>query len=110
MKCGTCGSSFLSRKKKTSFGKVKKIWRCGKATMQGKRRTDALGNFIGCNFGHQVQEEIAMDILRRSIDAVKLDAERVIANLTRIVETVLRDSKDDGSAEKRRLELNLEAE
>ena len=110
MKCGNCGSSFLSRKKKTSSGKVKKIWRCGKATMQGKLRTDAQGTLIGCDFGHQIREEVAMDILRRSIEAVQLDTASIVTNLTRIVETVLKDSQDDGSAEKRRFELDLEAE
>lgn len=110
IKCGSCGSSFLSRKKKTSTGKPKKVWRCGKATVQGKLRTDAQGSPIGCDLGRQIREEVAMDILRRSIEAVQLDAERVITNLTRIVETVLLDSQDDGSAEVRRIELDLEGE
>ncbi|MDD3346482.1 recombinase family protein [Oscillibacter sp.] len=110
MKCGNCGSSFLSRKKKTRSGKPKKIWRCGKATIEGKLRADAQGNPIGCDFGHQIREEVAMDILRRSIEAVQLDAEGVIANLTHIVETVLKDAQDDGSGQQRRLELDLEAE
>lgn len=110
IKCGNCGSSFLSRKKKTSSGKPKRVWRCGKATVQGKLRTDAQGNPVGCDLGHQIREEVVMDILRRSIEAVQIDAERVITNLTRIVETVLRDSQDDGSAEVRRIELNLEGE
>lgn len=85
IKCGNFGSSFLSQKKKTSSGKPKKVWRCGKATMEEKLRTDGQENPIGCNLGWQIREEVAMDILRRSIEAVQLDAESVITNLTRIV-------------------------
>lgn len=110
IKCGNCGNSFLSRKKKTSSGKPKKVWRCGKATIEGKLRTDAQGNPIGCGLGRQIREEVAMDILRRSIEAVQLDTESIIRNLTRIVETVIKDCQDDGSAEVRKIELDLEAE
>lgn len=110
IKCGSCGSSFFSRRKRNDSGAYKKIWRCGKVTSEGVLHTDAQGNPKGCEIGHQIREEVAMDILRRSIEMVQLDAERVIANLTRIVETVLKDSQDDGSAQKRRIELELEGE
>jgi len=53
--------------------------------MEEKLRTDGQENPIGCNLGRQIREEVAMDILRRSIEAVQLDAESVITNLTRIV-------------------------
>jgi len=51
-----------------------------------------------------------MDILKRSVAAVELDREEVIRNLTRIVEGVLKDSRDDGSADLRRLNRELEGE
>lgn len=51
-----------------------------------------------------------MDILKRAVAAVELDREEVIRNLTRIVEGVLKDSRDDGSADLRRLNRELEGE
>ncbi len=110
IKCGNCGSSFLARKKKTKSGTPYKVWRCGKATLEGKLHTDARGDPMGCDLGRQIREDVAMDILRRSISAVQIDAERMIASLTKLVEDVVKGNIDDGSSEKRRLELNLEGE
>ncbi|WP_295578937.1 recombinase family protein [uncultured Oscillibacter sp.] len=108
IKCGSCGSSFLSRKKKTGSGKTKKVWRCGKATIEGKLHTDAQGNPMGCEIGRQIREEVALDIVRRAIESVPMDKEAVIENLTRTVETVLKDTQEDDNAEIRRMERELE--
>ncbi len=110
IKCGDCGSSFMARKKKRKSGAVYKVWRCGKATTQGKLHTDASGSATGCDVGRQLREDVAMDILRRSVDAVQMDREGVIRSLTRVVEDVLKDSQNELGPEKRRLEHELEVE
>ena len=110
LKCAECGSSFMSRTKKNRSGEPYKIWRCGKATTEGKLHTDAQGNPMGCDVGRQIREDVAMDILKRAVAAVELNREEVIRNLTRIVEGVLKDSRDDGSADLRRLNRELEGE
>jgi site-specific DNA recombinase len=110
IKCGNCGSSFLVRKKKKKAGTPYKVWRCGKATLEGTLHTDALGTSMGCDLGRQIREDVAMDILRRSIRAVQIDTERMTASLSRLVEDVVKSGQDDGSAEKRRLDLKLEGE
>ncbi len=110
IKCSHCGSSFLSRKKKTKSGKTYKVWRCGKATIEGKLHTDAQGTSMGCDVGRQIREDVAMDMLKRSVQAVQVDSDGIIRSLTRIVEDVLKERRDGGSAEKRRLERELEGE
>lgn len=110
IKCAACGSSFLSRRKKTKSGNSYRVWRCGKATLEGRLHTDGRGNSVGCDIGRQIREDVAMDILKRSVQAVRIDVEGMNRNLTRIVEEVLRDSQDDSSAESHRLERALEAE
>ena len=62
---------------------------------------------VGCGVGRQIREDAAMDILRRTVQSVQIDREAVIANLTRIAETVLGDSRD-GGGERGRLERELE--
>ncbi|WP_455582890.1 recombinase family protein [Dysosmobacter sp.] len=110
IKCGDCGSSFMARKKKRQSGAVYKVWRCGKTTTQGKRRTDASGAVTGCDVGRQLREDVAMDILRQAVKAVQMDREGITGSLTRIVEGVLKDSQDEIGPEKRRLERELEGE
>ena len=110
IKCGCCGSSFQARKRRCKgTDGYRKVWRCGRATAEGKAHLNALGEIVGCDVGRQLREDAAQDILKRSIQAVQLDAEAITANLTHIVEDVLKSSQDDVSGEKRRIERELRA-
>lgn len=109
IKCAACGSSFMARKKNSGTGNIRKMWRCGKATTEGIKRIGANGEVIGCDVGKQLRDEVGLDILKRSVQAVQIDAEAVIDDLTRIVLEVLQDSRDDGATEKRRVERELES-
>ena len=108
IRCGECGKSFVSRTKKRKDGSSYKRWCCFTATNEGLRRTDGAGNPMGCSVGRQIRDDIAMDILRRSVNAVTLDKKAIISNLTRIVESVLASGEDSGEQELRRLEIELE--
>lgn len=110
IKCAACGSSFLSRRKKTKAGIPYKVWRCGKATLEGKLHTDGQGNAMGCDVGRQLREDVAMNILKQAVQAVPMDRKAIISHLTLIVEEVLRDSLDDICTETHRLERELEGE
>ena len=106
--CGECGKSFSHRTKKRQDGSSYYRWCCFTATNEGLRRTDGAGNTIGCSVGRQIRDDIAMDLLRRSVSAVTLDKRAIISNLTRIVESVLASGEDSGEQELRRLELEFE--
>ena len=108
IRCGECGKSFVRRTKTRKAGDSYRRWCCFTATNEGLRRTDGAGNSLGCSIGRQIREDVAMDILRRSVDAVTLDKKAIISELTRIVERVLSNGGDDGQQELRRLELELE--
>ena len=108
IRCGECGKSFSHRTKKRQDGSSYYRWCCFTATNEGLRRTDGAGNTIGCSVGRQIRDDIAMDLLRRSVNAVTLDKKAIISNLARIVESVLTSGEDSGEQELRRLELELE--
>ena len=108
IRCGECGKSFIRRTKTRTDGSSYRRWCCFTATNEGLRRTDGAGNAIGCSVGRQIREDVAMDILQRSVEAVTLDKKAIISDLTRIIERVLSNSADDGQVELQRLELELE--
>ena len=108
IRCGECGKSFSHRTKKRQDGSSYYRWCCFTATNEGLRRTDGTGNTIGCSVGRQIRDDIAMDLLRRSVNAVTLDKKAIISNLARVVESVLTSGEDSGEQELRRLELELE--
>ncbi len=108
IRCAACGSSFISRMKKTKSGSPYKIWRCGKATTEGKQYTDAQGNLQGCDVGRQIREDTALDILKQSVQAIQMDHNAIICKLAYIVEDVLKGRQDNGHTQKHRLERELE--
>ena len=108
IRCGECGKSFSHRTKKRQDGSSYYRWCCFTATNEGLRRTDGAGNTIGCSVGRQIRDDIAMDLLRRSVSAVTLDKKSIISSLTRVVESVLASGEDSGEQELRRLELEFE--
>ena len=68
IRCGECGKSFSHRTKKRQDGSSYYRWCCFTATNEGLRRTDGAGNTIGCSVGRQIRDDIAMDLLRRSVN------------------------------------------
>ena len=108
IRCGECGKSFVRRTKTRKDGYSYRRWCCFTATNEGLRRTDGAGNVIGCSVGRQIRDDIAMDLLRRSVSAVTLDKKSIISSLTRVVESVLASGEDSGEQELRRLELEFE--
>jgi len=71
---------------------------------------DAQGTHVGCDIRRQMRDDMAFDILKRSVQAVEMDPEDIVHNLSRIIEDVLNESLSGINAEKCRLSRELEAE
>ena len=106
IKCGECGASFVSRKKKRKDGSVCKRWGCYHAAVDGRRHTDAQGNAVGCDIGKMLRDELAMDILKKTIAALELDRERIADSLTALAAESIQ-AVEQGSAD---TAVNLEQE
>lgn len=94
LRCGTCGSSFLARKKRDKTGAVYRVWRCGKAVQEGARLyKDAAGTARGCPVGRQLREDRALELLRQALQSIQIDREKVAARLTEIVTDICQDTQ-----------------
>lgn len=82
IKCGECGASFVARKKTRKDGSLYRRWSCYTATSEGLKRLDTQGNEVGCDIGKLLREELALDILRQSLAALRMDREGIIQNVT----------------------------
>ena len=108
IRCGECGKSFVSRAKKRKDGSSYRRWCCFTAANEGLRRTNGAGNPMGCSVGRQIRDDLAIDLLRRCVNAVALDKEAFISSFTRIVERVLASGESCEEQELRRMELELQ--
>ena len=108
IKCGVCGCSFVSRSRKRKDGSHCKVWRCGTATAEGKRRVDPAGNEVGCYVGYQLRDDMGLEIVRQSVKMLKLDTQAVIHELTYILLEAIRFSQDDTKQNTANLKKELE--
>lgn len=84
IKCGECGASFVSRQRKRKDGSTYKRWGCYTAAVEGRVKTDKQGNVVGCNIGKQIRDELAMDMLKQSLNSIKMDKKKIINNVVSI--------------------------
>ncbi len=107
IKCGECGASFVSRKKKRKDGSIYKRWGCYTATLHGARHMDRQGNEVGCDIGRMLRDELALDILKQSVAALNMDRKRIIDNVTALAVEAIRagESGDTDSTEKLEYEM-----
>lgn len=98
LKCGECGASFVSRKKKRKDGTAYRRWSCYTAASQGRRRLDAQGNAVGCDVGRGLRDEVAMDIVRQALAALEMDTGWIVSNVTSIAAEAIR-AGERGSAD-----------
>lgn len=109
IRCGECGSAFLSRQKRTGSGEKYRVWRCGKATLEGRPHTTPQGHAGGCGIGRQLREDAALEILRQAVLSVPVDREAIARRLCALIADVCRDDGDSAVSEVRRLEREVGA-
>lgn len=109
IKCGRCGSSFVSRYKPRKDGSIYKAWRCYKSVSEGHLRKDRAGNEIGCH-GFTVREEDLSHILSLVFQQLNFDREKIIKNLLSVIRTVISADpcNNDTEALKTRIKITEE--
>ena len=107
IKCGECGASFVSRKKTRKDGSCYKRWGCCTAANEGTRRLDPQGNEVGCDVGKMVRDELAMDMLRQSLNSLKLDRGWIIHNVTAIAMEAIQAEEQGNTDSAERLEHEI---
>lgn len=107
IKCSDCGQSFVSRERKRRDGSSYKTWRCGTATAEGKSHTDTAGNVVGCDTGYQLRDEVGIEMLKQSVNMLKMDTEAIISNITRIVTEVIQSSQEGNQVNAEKLKKEL---
>lgn len=107
IKCGECGASFVARKRKRKNGSFYKYWCCYTAISEGKRRLDSQGNQVGCDIGTVIPDDLALDILKRVIAALKMNRTWVIRNVTDIAMEAIQEGETDCTDSAERLEYEI---
>lgn len=107
IKCGECGASFVARKKARKDGSLYRRWSCYTATSEGLKRLDAQGNEVGCDIGRLLRDELALDILRQSLAALRMDREEIIRNVTSLALEAIQMGEEGNADRAEELEYEI---
>lgn len=107
IKCGECGASFVARKKARKDGSLYRRWSCYTATSEGLKRRDPQGNEVGCDIGRLLREELALDILRQSLAALRMDREEIIRNVTALALEAIQMGEEGNADRAEELEYEI---
>lgn len=94
IKCGICGSSYVSRTRARKDGSVNKSWRCYESAKNGNYHIDNSGNETGCN-NRTLNDDILKLVMQQIIKYIEIDKERITDNLMTLVESVLNKDIND---------------
>lgn len=94
IKCGNCGSSYVSRTKKLKDGSTYKAWRCFEATKNGNKHIDNAGNEAGCN-NHSINENNLKLIMQQVVKNLMINKEEIIESLCSAVKKAISTNADD---------------
>ena len=88
IKCGCCGSSYVSRYKKRKNGSQYKAWRCYEAAKNGSPHVDKAGNQVGCT-GLSIRNEDAVHIMCLVTQSLKINRKVITMNLMNIIGRII---------------------
>ena len=91
--CGQCGSRFISRTKTRADGTSYRCWGCFKASKEGRKKTDAHGNTLGCDIGKQIRDELAIDILKYVLLNLEFNREEIANRVAKLALNVIEDEQ-----------------
>ena len=108
IKCGVCGAGFVSRKRNRKDGTSYRRWGCSTAATEGTRHEDIRGNEVGCDIGRMLREELAMGMLKQSLDSLQMDVEGIIRNVTGIAVEAIQAGEGQETDRPEALECQIE--
>ncbi len=99
IKCGGCGKSFVSRSRRRKDGSAYRVWRCG---------TVSAGRGADCAVRGQIRDEAGMEMVRRSVGMLELDAEALIRDVACAAAEGIRISGDGSRQRAEQMKKELE--
>nr|WP_275891431.1 recombinase family protein [Ruminococcus sp. OA3] len=87
IKCGCCGSSYVSRYKQRKDGSSYQSWRCLEAVRHGAPRTDENENMTGCA-GCSIRNEDVLHIMAAACDLLEYDRKKMKGSILAVIRSV----------------------
>lgn len=87
IRCGICGSPFVSRTKKRKDGSMYKAWRCSAAAARGAAKKKSWGGTAGCDCP-SVNEQTLLACMRFISCHLKIDRAKIADELTKQIRSL----------------------
>lgn len=102
IRCGECGANYVTRYKRRKDGSKYRKWCCYTATNNIAREMEDGSVIQGCDVGRMLRDDVAMAILKQSIETLRMDTEWIINNVSALVQEAIQvGEQDDGDKEEK---------
>lgn len=92
--CGECGQHFVSRTKKLKSGEVYKAWRCYAAANHGQKKTDTLGDEVGCS-SESINDKVLRFCVACALNQLQINKETLKQEILQELALVTRTKKKE---------------
>lgn len=108
IRCGCCGSGFVSRVKTTAQGQYRR-WSCAKAVTEGsKEYIDNNGNAMGCGVGKLLRDDDALNMVQTALKRLNMDREEVVGHVAALALEAIQSGQSNISDTPERLDFEME--
>lgn len=108
IRCGECGSGFVSRVKTTQSGSYRR-WSCSKSTTEGSSEfVDGNGNAMGCSVGKLIRDDDAYGMFQAALGTLDFDREEVVNHVAALALEAIQAGETNVSDNPERLTFEME--
>ncbi|MDO5399817.1 MAG: recombinase family protein [Eubacteriales bacterium] len=98
IRCGACGSGFVSRVKKAGDGTTYRRWSCAKAA----------SGIAGCDVGRLLRDDDARNMVKLALQALQMDAQSIAANVAKLAAEAIQTGEGTAPDSPQRLNNEIE--
>ena len=108
IRCGECGSGFVSRVKTTQSGSYRR-WSCSNSTTEGSTEfVDGNGNAMGCSVGKLIRDDDAYCMVQAALGALDFDREDVVTHVAALALEAIQAGEANTTDTPERLTFEME--
>lgn len=83
-------------------------WLCYKAVSEGTEHTDEHGVEYGCSVGRALRDDVAMDMMAKSLQSLQMDVKSIVSNVTALAYEAIQAGDQGIADDPERLKFEIE--
>lgn len=96
--CGECGKSYVSYTKQRRDGRNYKVWRCAENIAHGRKKTDKVGNEVGCDSKY-INEKVLKAVMSYILEHLMTNKDAIMKEMEKEICQIRSEKKNQKQEE-----------